>query len=59
MVNPLKSWCSVGGLMQGLTLADGKTFGMESVYVCYCACKSVDVRTTATVPDRIRAATRG
>ena len=29
LVNPLKSG-AVGGLMQGLTLADGKSFGMES-----------------------------
>ena len=29
LVNPLKSG-QPGGLMQGLTLADGKTFGMES-----------------------------
>lgn len=30
MINPLKSG-KPGGLMQGLTLADGKTFGMEQV----------------------------
>jgi hypothetical protein len=30
LVNPLKSG-AVGGLMQGLTLADGRTFGMEEV----------------------------
>jgi hypothetical protein len=30
LVNPLKSG-EVGGLMQGLTLADGKSFGMDSV----------------------------
>lgn len=29
LINPLKSG-EVGGLMQGLTLADGRTFGMES-----------------------------
>ncbi len=29
LVNPLKSG-GIGGLMQGLTLADGKSFGMES-----------------------------
>jgi hypothetical protein len=49
LVNPLKSG-AVGGLMQGLTLADGRTFGMEEVYVPPPAGETWQVREARTRP---------